>query len=308
MRARLAAIAAVLTLAASLAGCGLGARADGGEVRVLITRDFGVRQLGARIEQDTPGSKTAMRMLQRTFHVTTRYGGGFVQSIDGLSGGREHGRPVDWLFYVNGVEARKGAREIGVHPGDRIWWDFHDWGAATTVPAVVGQFPEPFLHGQDGKRFPVVLECPDDVKEACTQVSQRLADVGVIAGRQTLGTGVGQDTVRVFVGPWRELRGDAALSQIDRGPGASGVYARFERGGAALALLDSTGKAVRTLGAGAGLVAATRYQEQAPTWAITGTDLAGVAAAVRALDERTLARHFALAVGPAGNAPLPVVG
>lgn len=307
MSPRLAALAAVLTLAAGLAGCGLGAGAGGGEARVLITRDFGGKQLGARIEQQIPGSETAMRMLQRNFHVTTRYGGGFVQSIDGLSGGHEHGRPVDWLYYVNGMEATKGALDVAVHPGDRIWWDFHDWGAATSVPAVVGQFPEPFLHGSGGKRFPVVLECADDVDDACTEVAQRLADVGVIAGRQTLGTGVGEDTVRVFVGPWRELRGDAALSQIDRGPGVSGVYARFARGGAALDLLDPTGAAVRTLGAGAGLVAATRYEEQAPTWAITGTDPAGVSAAARALDERALARHFALAAGPAGNVPVPVV-
>jgi Domain of unknown function (DUF4430) len=308
MSPRLAALAAVLTLAAGLAGCGIGAGAGGGEARVLVTRDFGARTLGARIESEIPGSETAMRMLQRNFRVTTRYGGGFVQSIDGLAGGRAHGRPLDWLFYVNGIEASKGALDIAVHPGDRIWWDFHDWGAATTVPAVVGQFPEPFLHGAGGKRFPVVLECAADATDACAQVSQRLANAGVIAGRQTLGTGVGQDTVRVFVGRWRELRGDAALAQIDRGPGASGVYARFERGGAALALLDPTGAVARTLGAGAGLVAATRYQEQAPTWAITGTDAAGVAAAARALDERTLARRFALALAPAGGVPVPVGG
>jgi hypothetical protein len=307
MSPRFAALALALTLAAGFAGCGLGAGAGGGEARVLVTRDFGARQLGGRIEQRIPGSETAMRMLQRFFRVTTRYGGGFVQSIDGLSGGREHGRPVDWLFYVNGMEATKGALDIAVHPGDAIWWDFHDWGAATSVPAVVGQFPEPFLHGAGGKRFPVVLECAEDAKDACTQVSQRLADVGVIAGRQALGTGVGQDTVRVLVGPWRELRDDAALAQVDRGPGASGVYARFERGGAALALLDPTGAAARTLGAGAGLVAATRYLQQAPTWAVTGTDGAGVTAAARALDERTLARRFALAAGPGGDVPVPLV-
>jgi hypothetical protein len=284
----------------------VGAGAGGGEARVLVTRDFGARQLGARIEQQIPGSETAMRMLQRSFAVKTRYGGGFEQSIDGLAGGREHGRPVDWLFYVNGIEATKGALDLAVHPGDRIWWDFHDWGATPRVPAVVGAFPEPFLHGTEGKRFPVVLECADDVSVACTEVFQRLADAGVRAGRQALGTGVGQDTVRVFVAPWHELRGDAALGQIDRGPAASGVYARFERGGAALALLDPAGNVARTLGAGAGLVAATRFEQQAPTWAITGTDAAGVAAAARALDERRLARHFALAVDAAGDVPLPL--
>ena len=50
-----------------------------------------------------------MRFLERRFKVRTRFGGGFVQSIDGLSGGSAGGRPVDWFFYVNGIEAASGA-------------------------------------------------------------------------------------------------------------------------------------------------------------------------------------------------------
>ena len=51
-----------------------------------------------------------MRLLQRKFEVETRYGGGFVQEIDGVGGGREAGRPVDWFFYVNGIEAEHRRR------------------------------------------------------------------------------------------------------------------------------------------------------------------------------------------------------
>jgi hypothetical protein len=54
-------------------------------------------------------------------------------------------------------------------------------------------------------------------------------------------------------------------------------------------------------------VAATRFEQQAPTWAITGTDVAGVAAAARALDERTLQRRFALALDGTQAVGLPVV-
>jgi len=303
----LAALAALaLLLAAGLAGCGLGAGAGGTEARVLVTRDFGARQLEARIAQDLPSSETAMRFLQRSFDVKTRYGGGFVQSIDGLSGGRENGRPVDWFIYVNGIESDVGAADVQLHDGDRIWWDRHDWGATPHVPAVVGSFPEPFAHGADGKRYPVVLECADDVEDACTTTSERLGAVGVVAGRQTLGTGVGERTVRVLVGRWADLRADQALEQLDRGPAASGVYARFGADGQTLDLLDPRGDAARTLGPGAGLVAATRFEQQAPTWAITGTDAAGVTAAARALDERTLARRFALALDGKQAIGLPV--
>lgn len=307
-RSRLLALAALaLTLAAALAGCGLGAGAGGTGARVLVTRDFGTRQVGARIHQSLPSSETAMRLLERDFHVTTRYGGGFVQSIDGLAGGSAGGRPVDWFIYVNGMESQVGAADVTLHDGDVIWWDRHDWGAAQDTPAVVGSFPEPFAHGSGGKRYPVVLECADDVDAACTTVGDRLGAAGVVAGRQALGTGVGQDTTRVFVGRWSELRSDPALELIDHGPGAGGVYVRFSPDGSQMGLLDPRGQVARTLGAGAGLVAATRFEQQAPTWVVTGTDVAGVAAAARALDEQTLARRFALALNGSEPIGLPVV-
>ncbi len=68
-------------------------------------------------------------------------------------------QPVDWFYYVNGVEAPKGAAATNVHPGDHIWWDRHDWSQTDSVPAVVGSFPEPFLNGLEGKRLPVRVEC-----------------------------------------------------------------------------------------------------------------------------------------------------
>ena len=92
-----------------------------------------------------------MRLLQRTFDVTTRFGGNFVQEIDGVSGGREAGRRVDWFYYVNGIESSMGAGERKLYPGDRVWWDHHDWETAMRVPAVVGAFPEPFRSGRTAR-------------------------------------------------------------------------------------------------------------------------------------------------------------
>jgi len=280
-----------LALAAALAGCGLSSGAGGTSVRVLVTRDFGTKQVGARIYQDLPSSDTATHLLARDFHVAA---------------GR--GRlPAGWFLAINGIGSQAGAVDATVHDGDAIWWDRHDSSATRGVPAVVGSFPEPFAHGSGGKRYPVVLECADDVDAACTTASDRLGAVGAIAGRQALGTGVGQDTTRVFVGRWSELRGDPALALIDQGPAASGVYVRFSSDGRRMGLLDPAGGVVQTLGAGAGLVAATRFEQQAPTWVLTGTDVAGVAAAARALDERTLARRFALALNGSEPIGLPVV-
>jgi hypothetical protein len=78
------------------------------------------------------------------------------------------------------------------------------------------------------------------------------------------------------------------------------VYARFAPNGRTLTLLDGAGRVTRTLAAGAGLVAATRHGEDAPTWLVTGTDATGVGRAARAFDEADLRDRFALALAPSG--------
>ena len=63
---------------------------------------------------------------------------------------------------------------------------------------------------------------------------------------------------------------------------------------------------MRTLRAGAGLVAATSVEGMAPTWIVTGTDEVGLAAAAAALTEERLEQHFALAIERGADVPLPV--
>jgi hypothetical protein len=105
------------------------------------------------------------------------------------------------------------------------------------------------------------------------------------------------------------VRGTPATETLEQGPRASGVYARFAGSGQTLTLLDAHGRSTRTLAAGAGLVAATRYAEEAPIWVVTGTDAAGVSLAARAFGEAALRNHFALALEPSGVArPLPTAG
>ncbi|HWX73910.1 MAG TPA: hypothetical protein VNZ05_01300, partial [Solirubrobacteraceae bacterium] len=202
-------------------------------------------------------------------------------------------------------QAPQGAAATNVHPGDHIWWDLHDWSQTDSVPAVVGSFPEPFLNGIDGKRLPVRVECAAVSSAPCRTVSSRLRALGVPAALAAIGPGDEPASLRVLVGPWSALRGDPAAHQIELGPRSSGVYARFAARGATLMLLNERGALARTLTAGAGLVAATRYAEETPAWVITGTDSAGVELAARALDAATLAHRFALALAP-GGVSLPV--
>jgi hypothetical protein len=304
------AIAAALLLAALVAaGCGLGAGTGTGGVGLVVTRDFGAARVGGVRADHVPGSETVMRFLQRSFTVQTRYGGGFVQAINGLAGQYDAGRQVDWFYYVNGIEASKGAAAFRLHRGDQVWWDRHDWSAAQRVPAVVGSFPEPFLHGREGRRLPTRIDCASGAASACRLVAQRLRAAGVPAAEAALGTTFDADTLRVVVGPWRAARSDPAARQVEGGPVTSGVYARFASGGARLVVLDARGHTVRTYGAGAGLVAATRLGDQAPTWVVAGSDAAGTTAAARAFaDPSALHDRFALVAASGGVVPVPLGG
>jgi hypothetical protein len=304
-RTAFAGAALALLAAAALAGCGFGPGAGTSNVNLDVTSGFGANRIGAVTKSKVPGSETVMRMLERSFRVHTRYGGGFVESIDDHGGSSSR---RDWFYYVNGVQAAKGAASTAVHEGDHVWWDLHDWTATDSIPAVVGSFPEPFLHGTGGRRLPTTLECATDVSAACATVSKQLSSVGVRVGSQLLGTGSGTDSLSVLVGTWGDIAPSVAGELIAKGPSYSGVYARFGGRGDALQILDPHGAVVKTLPAGAGLIAATSSQGAPPTWMVIGTSAAGVDAAAKALTATALHDHFALAVQGSTDYPVPLDG
>jgi Domain of unknown function (DUF4430) len=308
-RALLGVSALALVGLLALAGCGLGPGPTPGGISLSVTQDFGALPVGYAGTPRASGQETVMSLLMRNYQIKTRYGGGFVESINGHSGGTQAGEPIDWFYYVNGVEAPKGAAETNVRSGDRIWWDLHDWSQTDNIPAVVGSFPEPLVGGIEGKRYPVRVECSEPSGSACATVHARLSALGVPVAGAAVSDEEEQLTIRVLVGPYSALGDSLSVHDIGAGPHYSGVYARFSDGGSVLSLLDPAGSVVRKLGAGAGLIAATRYGGEAPVWLVTGTDAAGVKRAANSLRESTLHNCFALALEPSGTPqPVPVAG
>ncbi|HEU4707109.1 MAG TPA: DUF4430 domain-containing protein [Solirubrobacterales bacterium] len=330
------AVAIALLLAAlAAAGCGLGPGADVGSVELTVTREFGAVPV-LRRSLEAKESDTVMRLLERSARIETRYGGGFVQSIDGVAEEERGGDPYDWFFFVDGTESPVGAADVEARGGERIWWDYRDWAATDHVPAVVGSWPAPFVDGVGGKRDPVVVECAgaspgsfvgsDTTKEpqvpwsdACAATRRALGGEGV-----ELATGSPKDAIRVLVGPWDRLRADPAGHLIEDGPAESGVYANFEAGvrpfrdipqektnaGARyeLVALDEAGTEARRLGADAGLIAATSRYGGPPVWLVTGGTPAAVREAADALDAAHLRDHYAVAIEAGKVTPLPVEG
>jgi hypothetical protein len=301
----------VAALAPAAAGCGLGEGSErpGGGATLRVTRDFGHRELGSTQLDSVREGQTVMRMLRSDFDVTTRFGGRFVKSIDGLAD-KGPGAQVDWFYWVNGLEADKGAAEWEVLPGDRIQWDHRDWRATMRIPAIVGAYPEPFASGVGGKRRPVRVECAEVASRACRDARKRLNDEGVATSGSSLGAPGTEAITRLVVARWPRARIVRGASTLEEGPEASGVFARFTRDGRTLELLDGHGNTARKVrrGDGVGLVLALQPRAEELVWIVTALDDEGLEAGVRALEEGKLRNAFAVAATGDEVEKLPLVG
>ena len=256
---------ALVLLALAFGGCGLGAGDDAGEVHVAITRDYGAAAVSEPANETFREDESLLKLLERTHDIETGFGGAFVESLDGVKGGGK-----DWFFFVNGQEATKGAGDIALRPGDRVWWDHHAWSEDVRVPAVIGSFPQPFAGRTARVECAAAAATCETVRSRLTAAGAKVADNGEL---------------RVVVGPLKAS--------------PDGGFARVED--ADIELLDLAGDPKSVLPAGGGLVTA-----DADAWYVTGADEAGIAAAADALTEPRLANKVALAITPAGDVALPV--
>jgi len=106
---------------------------------IWVTRDEGRTVL---LVKHVPAGETAMQALDRSAKIDTRYGGRFVEAINGLSGSVSSRH--DWFYFVNGIEADRSAAEVRLRAGDVEWWDLRSWAnGQMSVPVVVGAWPKP---------------------------------------------------------------------------------------------------------------------------------------------------------------------
>ena len=165
---------ALLVLLFALAGCGGGGGESGGATASLwVTRDGGAKVM---LNTSVPAGSSVLQALDREADIETRYGGRFVQSIEGVEG--DLGKQRDWFFFVNGIEPGLGAGDVMLRPGDVAWWDHRSWAVRMAEPVVVGAFPEPFVHGWQGRRRPVELRLPAGFEEDAPALRHLLGGPG----------------------------------------------------------------------------------------------------------------------------------
>lgn len=302
-----------------LTGCGQSDEPDAG-ARVLVTTDQGTKAVLDTASVPVEDDETVLDVLQRAADVTLAADRTTVESIDGTEATGDRA----WSFWVNGVEIRNGSLKAGqdinlqqrpevetartaqVHDGDTVWFDLRSDPAAGKPRGVVGTFPEPFLHGFEGQKWPVRVECAEPRSTECRAVRDVLVDYGIPAVSNRLRTSYNPESTRISVGLWTDVREDPAAQLAERGPKASGIFAVPTRDGREIALLDAAGKTLETAGPGTGLIFASRYRDETPSWAVTGTDMAGLRAAIEAWNADVLSRHYAVVVRGEQATGLPI--
>jgi hypothetical protein len=186
-----------LLLALALAGCGE-ERTGSGNASLWVTRDRGAEVIHTAT---VPAGISALEAVDRELDVETRYGGRFVEAIEGFEGSLDDRR--DWFWYVNGLEGDRSAAEYRLRPGEIVWWDYRSWAGEMRVPVVVGAFPEPFIHGFGG-------EVPRAVVVGRSPAAARLARL--IEGRVVPRPPADANVLRIL--PGRGLRASRSGNRV----------------------------------------------------------------------------------------------
>ena len=292
-----------LLLAAILAGCPVQpADLDNTEqalVTVVVTRDFGKELILAQ-EIEIEEGASALKALQTVAEVETKYGGGFVQAINGHD--PEEADHLDWFYYINGISLSLGARDYPLLDGDIEHWDLRDWSYLQFVPAIIGDLPQPYLSGIRGEVKPtaVVYDAPfaDEAEALAASLEARGVAEVLLTGAETLSGGIKeQSNLIILAGAENGL-----ILELNETGKKLGFFTRLE--GGKIIVLDEKGDPAGDYGAGWGLIQATQNpwspggvgSGESVVFIVTGADENGVRSAASALTDNSDELRYAYAV------------
>lgn len=283
-------------------GCSSEKAMDTEAVTVLLTRDYGREVLAEKIVAPEKGD-TVMDVMLRHFDVETAYGGGFVNSIEGLSSGftgaadgQKRGTKQDWFYYIDGIMAEAGAGQFPVAGVSEIAWDYHGWANSMVVRTRIDAWPERFAGRQvdlaGGASFEKQIA---DLKTT----AEAFGGKAVLAALESMDIeALDRDTV--FVGTWEELEKIDFARRFFEERERAGLFAAFTEEG--LVLFDDGNMETGKFGSGALVVCFEKsYGSDAMVLLIVGNDVSLIEeAAALFADPEFLKGFFTLAVTKEG--------
>ena len=268
-------------------------------VQVAVTTDFGGDVLLDETIEVPRGTSVKDALLQ-VADIETKYGGGFVQSINGV----QSQFPVkkDWFLYINGLSSNIGAEDYKLSDGDDILFDFHDWRFRMFIPALIGNVPEPFLHGYQGELHPTAIVYDDGFEKIARDLESSLFKLGV-ADISTKSTDSLTETEKQHSNLILVCTTSGSLiSELNQVWEKLGYFIHFDD--ELITVYNSNGEVEAEYGAGYGMIQATQNPWNPSgigvcenvVWIVSGIDEDGVNSAAEALIDHRDQLRYAYAV------------
>jgi len=269
---------------------------------VVVTQDFG-RDLILEQKIEIGVDTSAMAALQMVADVEPKYGGGFVSSINGISSEYEGASQSkqDWFFCINGIASNTGARDYILRDGDVEHWDFRGWSYHQFIPAIIGDFPQPFQSGYQDELKPtsvVYEEAFSAEAEALAKKLERYGVTEVSAVRCDLLSDEAKGNSNLII---IAVLDNTLISELNNAHKKLGFYAYFEQN--TLVALDAEGNPSGKFGEGCGLIQATQNpwnpkgvgSGENVIWMVTGMGANGVRSAAEVLTNNNDGLRYAFA-------------
>ncbi|QEK11386.1 hypothetical protein FQB35_02800 [Crassaminicella thermophila] len=174
-----------------------------------------------------------------------------------------------------------------LHPGDIVWWDYHEWQSmGSTNSAVIGLYPEPFIHGYHQKVGLTTIITSENNFKLAEVLKKSLESKGVLSVTvKNLDEGILENRVgpTIVIGKWNELKKIEYLNDLNKAYRKAGTNVHFTDD--EIELLKSSGKVGKTIRNNAGVIVACGegLGDDSPLWLIVGNDSKGLQQAVDVL-------------------------
>jgi len=258
------------------------------QVTLKVTKDFGSQVIFNKKVQ-IENNQTILELLEANLDIETDWDGGFIKGINGLvlDKGGLSGKRTDWFYYVNGICADVGADGYTSAPGETIWWDYHLWQSmGSAISAVIGSYPEPFIHGYEGKVGETTVMSTPEKSELAEKMKKALTDQGIKAVNlsELDEEKLAKRTCPVIViGEWQELNQIKWLRDFNKAYRKTGTGVHFTDQG--VELVKYNGEVDQAVSGSVGVIAATGsgLGDENPLWLVAGTNEKGLKQAVDVL-------------------------
>ncbi|NLB88677.1 MAG: DUF4430 domain-containing protein [Syntrophomonadaceae bacterium] len=242
---------------------------------LLVTTGFGGEVLYDKSVSTNAG--TVLDFLEECTEVTTSSQGKFVESINNIGG--KNTPQSSWFYYINGIGALKGADDLRLNNGDKVWWDFHTWDGIPMYNAVIGSYPEPFINGDNQGENQVFILCNEEYHDIATSLKSFINNQGnndVQVKEITNEYLANRKGPTILIGLWDDVKGLEYINQLNDAQNRGGL--NFWVDNNEFHFLDAKGNIKYSIADSCGVIAA--YSEgmgtNQPLWLVIGSNLQGL--------------------------------